>query len=154
MSEHNNNREAYIIYEDILPEAIKRTAHAKQLLARGEARNINEAVKMADISRSVFYKYKDGIFPFYQQETYRVVVLSIRMDNSPGRLMAVLAVLADNHCNIHTLNQDMPLAGVAAATITMEVSESHLSLGGLLTQIQELPGIISATYIGELAGGK
>ena len=154
MSEHNNNCEAYIIYEDILPEAIKRTAHAKQLLARGEARNINEAVKMADISRSVFYKYKDGIFPFYQQETYRVVVLSIRMDNSPGRLMAVLAVLADNHCNIHTLNQDMPLAGVAAATITMEVSESQLSLGGLLAQIQELPGIISATYIGELAGGK
>lgn len=154
MSEHNNNREAYIIYEDILPEAIKRTAKAKQLLARGEAKNINEAVKMADISRSVFYKYKDGIFPFYQQETYRVVVLSIRMDNSPGRLMAVLAVLADNHCNIHTLNQDMPLAGVAAATITMEVSESRLSLGGLLTQIQELPGIISATYIGELAGGK
>lgn len=154
MSEHNNNREAYIIYEDILPEAIKRTAHAKQLLARGEARNINEAVKMADISRSVFYKYKDGIFPFYQQETYRVVVLSIRMDNSPGRLMAVLAVLADNQCNIHTLNQDMPLAGVAAATITMEVSESQLSLGGLLAQIQELPGIISATYIGELAGGK
>ena len=154
MSEHNNNHEAYIIYEDILPEAIKRTAHAKQLLARGEARNINEAVKMADISRSVFYKYKDGIFPFYQQETYRVVVLSIRMDNSPGRLMAVLAVLADNHCNIHTLNQDMPLAGVAAATITMEVSESQLSLGGLLAQIQELPGIIGATYIGELAGGK
>ncbi len=154
MSENNNNREAYIIYEDILPEAIKRTAKAKQLLARGEAKNINEAVKMADISRSVFYKYKDGIFPFYQQETYRVVVLSIRMDNSPGRLMAVLAVLADNHCNIHTLNQDMPLAGVAAATITMEVSESQLSLGGLLTQIQELPGIISATYIGELAGGK
>jgi chorismate mutase len=150
----NKNREAYIIYEDILPEAIKKTAHAKQLLARGEAKNINEAVKMADISRSVFYKYKDGIFPFYQQETYRVVVLNLRMDNSPGRLMAVLAVLADNHCNIHTLNQDMPLAGVAAATITMEVSESDLSLGGLLEKIQSLPGILSATYIGELANSK
>jgi chorismate mutase len=150
----NKNREAYIIYEDILPEAIKKTAHAKQLLARGEAKNINEAVKLADISRSVFYKYKDGIFPFYQQETYRVVVLNLRMDNSPGRLMAVLAVLADNHCNIHTLNQDMPLAGVAAATITMEVSESDLSLGGLLEKIQSLPGILSATYIGELANSK
>lgn len=146
------NREAYIIYDDILPEAIKKTALAKQLLARGEAASINEAVKMADISRSVFYKYKDGIFPFYQQETYRVVALSIRMDNSPGRLMAVLAVLADNHCNIHTLNQDMPLAGIAAATITMEVSESDLSLGELLVRLQELPGIISAGYIGELAG--
>lgn len=147
----HNGREAYIIYEDILPEAIKRTAQAKQLLARGEAKSINEAVKMAEISRSVFYKYKDGIYPFYQQETYRVVVLSIRMDNSPGRLMAVLAVLADNHCNIHTLNQDMPLAGVAAATITMEVSESQVSLGELLDTIQNLPGIITATYIGELA---
>jgi len=150
----NKNREAYIIYDDILPEAIKRTALAKQLLARHEARSVNEAVKMANISRSVFYKYKDGIFPFYQQETYRVVVLNIRMDNSPGRLMAVLAVLADNHCNIHTLNQDMPLAGIAAATITMEVSESQLSLGGLLEQIQQLPGILSATYIGELANTK
>lgn len=152
--ENHGSREAYIIYEDILPEAIKRTAYAKQLLARGEAKNINDAVKMAKISRSVFYKYKDGIFPFYQQETYRVVVLSIRMDNSPGRLMAVLSVLADNHCNIHTLNQDMPLSGIAAATITMEVSESQLSLGELLAEIQNLPGIMSATYIGELANSK
>ena len=154
MSGINNRKEAYIIYEDILPEAIKRTAQAKQLLARGEAKNINEAVKMADISRSVYYKYKDGIFPFYQQETYRVVVLSVRMDNSPGHLMAVLAVLAEYDCNIHTLNQDMPLSGIAAATITMEVSEAKLSLGGLLSKIQELPGIISATYIGELANSK
>ena len=28
-------------------------------------------------AKSVYYKYKDGIFPFYQQETYRVVVLNI-----------------------------------------------------------------------------
>ncbi len=154
MSGINNRKEAYIIYEDILPEAIKRTAQAKQLLARGEAKNINEAVKMADISRSVYYKYKDGIFPFYQQETYRVVVLSVRMDNTPGHLMAVLAVLAEYHCNIHTLNQDMPLSGIAAATITMEVSEAQLSLGSLLSKIQELPGIISATYIGELVNSK
>ncbi len=146
------NREAYIIYDDILPEAIRKTALAKQFLARGEATSINEAVHMADISRSVFYKYKDGIFPFYQQETYRVVALSIRMDNSPGRLMAVLAVLADNHCNIHTLNQDMPLAGIAAATIAMEISECDLSLGELLEKLQSLPGIISAGYIGELSG--
>lgn len=150
----SKNREAYIIYDDILPDAIRRTALAKQLLARHEAHSVNEAVKMANISRSVFYKYKDGIFPFYQQETYRVVVLNIRMDNSPGRLMAVLAILADNHCNIHTLNQDMPLAGIAAATITMEVSESELSLGALLEKIQQTPGILQAEYIGELANGK
>ena len=30
----SKNREAYIIYDDILPDAIKRTALAKQLLAR------------------------------------------------------------------------------------------------------------------------
>ena len=42
------------------------------------------------------------------------------------------------------------MAGIAAATITMEISESELSLGGLLEQIQQIPGIISASYIGEL----
>ena len=150
MAEH---KEAYIIYDSILPEAIKKTAHAKALLAKGEAKNINEAVQMVGISRSVFYKYKDGIFPFYRQEKAQVATFNIRMENRAGRLMSVLNVLASHHCNIHTINQDIPLAGIAAATITAEVSESDATLGELLAEMNQLDGIIKAELIGEISDG-
>lgn len=145
-----DKREAYIIYDSILPEAIKKTVLAKEYLAKGVAKNINEAVKMADISRSVFYKYKDGIVPFYQQAKERVVTINVRMENTAGRLMTILDVLAAHHCNIHTLNQDVPLSGIASATITMEITENLLSLGSLLEEIHNLDGILKAEYIGEL----
>ena len=146
-----DKKEAYIIYDSILPDAIKKTVLAKEYLARGVAKNINEAVKMADISRSVFYKYKDGIVPFYQQQKERVVTVNIRMENTAGRLMSILDVLAQHQCNIHTLNQDVPLSGIASATITMEITENDLPLGSLLEEIHDLEGILKADYIGELA---
>lgn len=145
-------QEAYIIYDSILPEAMKKTARAKSLLAKGEAKNINEAVKMVGISRSVFYKYKDGIFPFYRQETNRVVTFSIKMNHKAGILMSVLNVLATSNCNISTINQDIPLSGMAVATITAEISECTMTLGTLLSSILKLDGVISAEIIGDIAG--
>lgn len=145
-------QEAYIIYDSILPEAMKKTALAKSLLAKGEAKNINEAVKMVGISRSVFYKYKDGIFPFYRQETNRVVTFSIKMNHKAGILMSVLNVLATSNCNISTINQDIPLSGMAVATITAEISECTMTLGTLLSSILKLDGVISAEIIGDIAG--
>ena len=34
----------YLVREEILPEAIKKTIRVKEILARGEAKTINEAV--------------------------------------------------------------------------------------------------------------
>lgn len=148
----SEQQEAYIIYDNILPEAMKKTAQAKALLVKGEAKSINEAVKMVGISRSVFYKYKDGIFPFYRQETSRVVTFNIKMEHKAGILMSVLNVLATSNCNINTINQDIPLAGMAAATITAEISESTLSLGSLVSALLNLNGVINAEIIGDIAG--
>ncbi|MGI5824867.1 MAG: ACT domain-containing protein [Bacillota bacterium] len=145
-------QEAYIIYDSILPEAMKKTAQAKALLAKGEAKSINEAVQLVGISRSVFYKYKDGIFPFYRQETNRVVTFSIKMNHKAGILMSVLNVLAASNCNINTINQDIPLSGMAVATITAEISDSTMTLGGLISAFLKLDGVISAETIGDVAG--
>ena len=144
------HQEAYIIYDSILPDAIRKTALAKAMLARGECKSINEAAAKAEISRSVFYKYKDGIFPFYRQEKNRVVTFSFKLENKTGTLMSVLNVLAANLCNINTINQDIPLAGTAVATITAEISESMLTLHELLAEITALPGVISAEIIGDI----
>ncbi len=145
-------QEAYIIYDSILPDAMRKTAQAKALLAKGEAKSINEAVKMVGISRSVFYKYKDGIFPFYRQETNRVVTFSIKMNHKAGILMSVLNVLATSNCNINTINQDIPLSGMAVATITAEISDCTMTLGELVSSLLQLNGVINAEIIGDIAG--
>ena len=54
----------YIVNKDILPEAILKTAKVKEILTRKEAATVNEAVEMVGLSRSAFYKYRDGVFPF------------------------------------------------------------------------------------------
>ena len=56
----------YLVRANILPSGIYKTALAKELLARGQAKNINEAVRQVGLSRSVFYKYRDGISPFFR----------------------------------------------------------------------------------------
>jgi chorismate mutase len=56
--------EFYVVRKDLLPEAIVKTIEAKQLLNRKEVETVHEAVKRVGVSRSVFYKYKDGVYPF------------------------------------------------------------------------------------------
>ena len=52
-----------VIDERVLPEVYQKVVLASSLLESGEAANTSEAVKLAGISRSVYYKYKDAVFP-------------------------------------------------------------------------------------------
>ncbi|HUS89997.1 MAG TPA: ACT domain-containing protein, partial [Desulfosporosinus sp.] len=49
-----------IVSKNILPEAILKTAKAKELLVKGDVYTINDAVERVGLSRSAYYKYKDG----------------------------------------------------------------------------------------------
>jgi chorismate mutase len=74
----------YMVREDILPESILKTAEAKEKLARGEARNIQEAVDGVGIARSTFYKYKDGVFALFNAENFEIVNISLQLKHMPG----------------------------------------------------------------------
>ena len=67
----------YLVKEDILPEAIKKTIKVKEILKRGEAKTINEAVERMNLSRSAYYKYKDYVFPFYEASRDKIITLSL-----------------------------------------------------------------------------
>ena len=51
----------YLINASIVPDIYKKVITAKSLLASGKAKSASQAAKMADISRSAYYKYKDAI---------------------------------------------------------------------------------------------
>ena len=51
-----------LVNQELLPAVYAKVVTAKSLLASGEAASATQAAKMAGISRSAYYKYKDGIF--------------------------------------------------------------------------------------------
>ncbi|AVX20427.1 MULTISPECIES: ACT domain-containing protein [Carboxydocella] len=139
----------YLVHEDILPEAIRKTAQAKAILARGEASTVHEAVEKVGLSRSAFYKYKDGIFPFYEASRGKIVTLALLLEHKAGILSNVLNTIASVRGNILTINQNLPLQGMANVTISLETAEMMQDVDGLVRTIENIAGVRSVEVVGQ-----
>jgi len=78
---------------------------------------------MADLSRSAFYKYKDSVFFYEDQDKSRVITYSLWLSDDPGVLSEVLTVLSRFGVNILTVNQNIPVDRVALVTISFRIKE-------------------------------
>lgn len=143
------SKDFFIVSKDILPEAILKTAQAKELLAKGEALTVNEAVDFVDLSRSAFYKYKDGVFPFYQASKEKIITISLILDNHTGVLSHVLTSIANLRGNILTINQGIPLQGVANVTISIETAGMTGNPEELLTMLGQMIGVKKVEILGQ-----
>ena len=140
----------YIVDETILPEAILKTAQTKELLAKNPTLTINEAVKQIGLSRSAFYKYRDGIFPFYEAVKEKIVTIQINMENEAGVLSRCLNVFADSGTNILTINQSIPNEGVARVIISFEShSDERYNLELMLETLYDIAGVLKVELIGQ-----
>lgn len=139
----------YLVQEDILPEAIKKTIKVKEILKLGEAKTINEAVERMDLSRSAYYKYKDYVFPFYEIAQGKIVSITVSMSNDPSMLSSILRAIADSNGSILTINQDIPLQGIANVTIAFETKDLSTSLEECLDNIRSIRGILKVEILGQ-----
>lgn len=139
----------YLVREEILPEAIKKTIKVKELLKRGEARTINEAVEKMELSRSAYYKYKDYVFPFYEASQEKIVTVALLLEHRSGVLSKVLNVVAGEHGSVITINQGIPLQGVANATISIETAELVIDLEALLDKLRMIDGVRRLEVLGQ-----
>ena len=139
----------YLVQEDILPEAIKKTIKVKEILKLGEAKTINEAVERMDLSRSAYYKYKDYVFPFYEIAQGKIVSITVSMSNDPGMLSSILRAIADSNGSILTINQDIPFQGIANVTIAFETKDLSTSLEECLDNIRSIRGILKVEILGQ-----
>lgn len=144
----DRDRKYYLIREDILPEAILKTARAKELLANGSAANVLEAVRQVDLARSTFYKYKDGVYPFFDGETMEVINLSLYLKHQPGVLFEVLNCIAGAKVNVLTINQNLPLQGMANVTLSLDMEGAEVSAEQLVSQLSCLVGVVRVEFIG------
>lgn len=139
----------FLVREEILPEAIKKTIKVKDMLKRGEARTINEAVEKMELSRSAYYKYKDYVFPFYEASKEKIITLSLLLEHKQGVLSKVLNTIADDRGSILTINQGIPLQGVANATISIETAELAIDLEALLDKVRMIEGVKRLEVLGQ-----
>jgi chorismate mutase len=139
----------YLVRQDILPEALLKTIEAKDLLAQGRVKTINEAVDQVGLSRSAFYKYKDGIHPLSKLDRERIVTISMNLEHRSGILSRVLATIAGKEANVLTIHQTIPLQGMANVVITADTSKMGEGLSDLLQALNALEGVKRAAVIGQ-----
>ena len=114
----------FVVKQKAVPEVLLKVVEAKKLLESERVITVQEATDRVGISRSSFYKYKDDIFPFYDNAKGKTITLVMQMDDEPGLLSDLLHIVAVYHANILTIHQSIPVNGVATLTLSVEVLES------------------------------
>ncbi len=138
-----------LVDKKILPEIYAGVEKAKELLQSGEAQNASQAAKMAGISRSAYYKYKDHIFKFDEDKGGRIVNIHALLQDTAGVLSAFISVLYNNGANIVTLNQNVPVNGLAPVSVSIRTDNLNCSLENLLDSIKQINGVKSIIEFSE-----
>lgn len=131
----------YLVEADMLPEIFIKVAKAKEFLETGEATTVAEAANIVGISRSAFYKYKDSITPFQDLKRGRIITFHITLRDKMGILSSVLSVFANTGANILTINQSIPINGIALVTISAETTNMLITSEELFNDLQSTHGV-------------
>ena len=111
----------FVLREKAVPEVLLKVVEAKRLLDSGKVESVQDATEAVGISRSSFYKYKDDIFPYHENQKGKTITMVIQLDDEPGLLSIVLKTIADFHANILTIHQSIPVNGIASLSLSIDV---------------------------------
>ncbi|MCD8083118.1 MAG: ACT domain-containing protein [Clostridiales bacterium] len=127
----------FVLKQKAVREVLLKVVEAKRLLESEKVLTVQEATDRAGISRSSFYKYKDDIFPFYDNTKGKTVTFVVQMPDQPGILSDLLHIVADYKANILTIHQSIPVNGIATLTLSVEVKPDTGNVSGMVEEIEE-----------------
>lgn len=131
----------FVVKQKAVPEVLLKVVEAKRLLESERVMTVQDATDRVGISRSSFYKYKDDIFPFYDNTKGKTVTFVVQLDDEQGLLSDVLHTVADYRANILTIHQSIPVNGVATLTLSVEVQPKTGNISQMVEEIEEQDGI-------------
>ena len=131
----------YVLKEKAVPEVLLKVVEAKRLIDSGKALSVQDATDAVGISRSSFYKYKDDIFPFHDNERGKPITMVIQLDDEPGLLSNVLLAIAKFKINILTIHQSTPINGIASLTLSIDVFNTVSNVDEIVSTIEKVDGI-------------
>ena len=129
-----------------LPEVYERVLKAKRLLVSGKVASASEAARLAGISRSAFYKYRDCVFPG-SADNENSINLSVSLSDKAGVFSAMTTVLYENGANLITVNQGKPVDGIAAVSLTIDARHMRISADNMLELLKKTDGVISVRTV-------
>ena len=131
----------FVLREKAVPEVLLKVVEAKRLLDSGKVESVQDATEAVGISRSSFYKYKDDIFPYHENQKGKTITMVIQLDDEPGLLSIVLKTIADFHANILTIHQSIPVNGIASLSLRRDVFPTTGNGEDMKNSIESVQGI-------------
>ena len=138
----------FVLKQKAVPEVLLKVVEAKRLIDSERALTIQEATEKVGISRSSFYKYKDDIFPFYENAKGRTITMVLQMDDEQGLLSDLLHIVAVYKANILTIHQSIPINGVASLTLSIAVLSTTADVSAMMEKIEKQKGVHDLKILG------
>ena len=142
------NEEVYIVSRRALPKVLLKVAEVKRMLAKDKKLTVQEATDAVGLSRSSFYKYKDDVQPFHETPRGRTVNVLLQVSDEPGILSAILSEVADCRANVLTIQQSIPIGGVASVALGFEMLPETAELTEIEDRITALGGVQRLQVLG------
>lgn len=137
-----------VIDKRVLPDVYEKVVFAKKLLKDGKVKEVTEAVKVAGISRSVYYKYKDFVFDFSETSQGRRVTFNLIVKHQKGVLSDISNFILEHGGNILTINQGIPLNGLANLSVTIDISTLEGDIKTLTEGLEKINNVDKIEFIG------
>lgn len=129
-----------IIHKSILPDYFDKVLQAKRLLESGKVKEVSQAARLAGISRSTYYKYKDFILEPNRETAGRKAILSVTLSHEAGVLSGLISCVSALGCSVLTISQNLPIHGKASVTMALDVSRLAGDIQQLLENLRDVSG--------------
>ena len=146
------NQEYYLIDKSVLPEVFSKVVEAKKLLQTGQCKTVNDATQKVQISRSVFYKYRDYIHVFLEKDKQNIITIILYLSDQIGVLSSVLSLMSSMGASILTINQNIPMNGIAPVSISFDTLNMDAELEQLFDEMKKLNGVLSVKPVAKERG--
>ncbi len=144
----DNQQRFVVVNTAVLPDIFLKILDAKKRLACRESKNLAQVCREVGISRSAYYKYRDSVFSYDEKLRNRIISLYFILKDTPGVLSAVLSKLYELGANVLTVNQNIPVDGVAAVTISIRFDNEDAPHTAVITDsFSDVVGVIDVKII-------
>lgn len=136
-----------IVDKRALPDVYEKVIDAKRLLKEGKVKDVTEAAKTVNISRSVYYKYKEMVFDLVETDQGQKVTINLIINDNKGVLSEILNYIYEEDGNIITINQGIPMNKKANVSLTINISSINGDLTTLMEGLSKIKDVEKVDFI-------
>lgn len=136
-----------IVDKRALPDVYEKVVDAKRLLKEGKVKDVTEAAKTVNISRSVYYKYKDTVFELAETDQGQKVTINMMINDNKGVLSGILNFISEEGGSIITINQGIPMNKKANVSLTINISAINGDLTTLMEGLSKLKDVEKVEFV-------